>query len=271
MRSPACISPSIFLACGAVIAGSLAGCGGGGAGGQGAPAAAPIEVVLAPVEPSAAPAPQMVEVAPTDAPADEQPAEAVAKASSDERAKLLEADLSRLDMVMLSALGGTGNSVNQGVLTAGGPVAQLGGPGSGGLSLGGGGIGGGGLAGTAMGGIIGGVPGGTLKGPVGVVSTSSVSGVDDVPQARAVIAGMGAGFRRCYNAGLTHDPAMKGGVTLSAVIGPSGQVLSSRPSASTGLSSAVITCLVVRLRSASFSPPTKGTPTLTLKLTATSK
>lgn len=272
-----------LVVCAALAAGSLAGCGGGAAGGQAPAAAAPVEVVIAPVEPAPAP----TAVASVEAPKEEAApdGDAVASATPEERAKM-EKDLAQLDMVMLAALGGNGGgSVNMGVVGSGQPLpgGQLGG--AAGLSLGGGagltgGVAGGvpggglgGLAGTAVGGVVGGVVGGggTVKGPVAEIALESITGVDGVPRANATIAGMTAGFRRCYNMGLKQDPSMAGGVTLGAAINAKGEVSSASPLLVKGLSAAVVACMKARLESASFQPSPKGAPALRLKLRATAR
>ena len=51
---------------------------------------------------------------------------------------------------------------------------------------------------------------------------------------RSVVAGMAAGFRRCYNNGLKEDPNMKGSVRVTARIGPNGEVLSASASGGGG-------------------------------------
>ena len=44
----------------------------------------------------------------------------------------------------------------------------------------------------------------------------------------SVVAGMQAGFRRCYNKGLAEDPNMRGSVRITAKIGPSRLTLKAR-------------------------------------------
>jgi hypothetical protein len=189
----------------------------------------------------------------------------------------MEKDLAQLDLVMLSALSGNGGgSVNMGVLGSAQPLpgGQVGGVA--GLSLGGGGggvIGGvpGGSLGGQVGGVVGGVGSATVKGPVAEITIESFTGVDAVPRANATIAGMTAGFRRCYNMGLRQDPSMAGGVTLGAAINAKGEVSSSSSALVRGLSAAVVACMKARLDSAAFQPSPKGAPALKIKLRATAR
>src|SRR5262249_55939235 len=59
-------------------------------------------------------------------------------------------------------------------------------------------------------------------------STSTVSGTASssggpAAQAGSVVAGMSAGFRRCYNEGLKTNPKMEGSIRIKARIGPNGE------------------------------------------------
>ncbi len=161
--------------------------------------------------------------------------------------------------------------------------AGVGAGGVAGLHLGGGGggslrpgqAGGGGLAGMADrgGGATNAGAGATtkVKGPVGSASIggAAVSG-GSVANASAVVAGMGAGFRRCYNRGLQEDPNMKGSVRITARIGPNGEVLSASPSGS-GLSSTVMSCVAQRVSSAQFAAPEGGGATIVIPVTFVSQ
>lgn len=107
-----------------------------------------------------------------------------------------------------------------------------------------------------------------VKGPKGSVGIggASVSG-GTVSNASAVVAGMAAGFRRCYNQGLAEDPNMKGSVRITAKIGPNGEVLGASPSGGGGLSGTVISCVTARVASAQFAPPDGGGATLVIPVT----
>ncbi|MRG93232.1 AgmX/PglI C-terminal domain-containing protein [Polyangium spumosum] len=213
---------------------------------------------------------------------------------SDARASAIANELAQLDMQMLGALNASGNAT-AGVLDRGdvplglldnaaasGAGAGLGG--IAGLNLGaaGGGTvrpgaaGGGGLASigdtqaataaSAQGAVK------TVKGPTGSanVGGAAVSG-GNVANASSVVAGMAAGFRRCYNRGLQSDPTMKGSVRITAKIGPNGEVLSASPSGGGGLSGEVISCVVARVQSAQFAPPEGGGATVVIPVSFVSQ
>jgi len=104
-------------------------------------------------------------------------------------------------------------------------------------------------------------------GPAGTVTVGEIAATGGrVDGVASVIAGLRAGFRRCYNDGLRGDPAMRGSVRLTAVIGPPGDVLSVRPTA-TGLSDAVVSCVAARLASARFAAPEGGSATVDVPVT----
>jgi hypothetical protein len=211
----------------------------------------------------------------------------------DARAAAISNELSQLDVAMVGALNAKGGATNS-VLDRGdtptglldGAAAAGAGVGAGGvagLHLGGGGggalrpgaAGGGGLAGMAeRGGGAGNAGAGEaakVKGPVGNASIggAAVSG-GAVANASSVVAGMQAGFRRCYNRGLQEDPNMKGSVRITAKIGPNGEVLSVSPSGS-GLSGTVISCVAARVSSAQFAPPEGGGATVVIPVTFVSQ
>lgn len=110
-----------------------------------------------------------------------------------------------------------------------------------------------------------------VKGPTGNAQIGGAAVLGGaVANASAVVAGMSAGFRRCYNRGLAEDPNMKGSVRITAKIGPNGEVLSATPSAS-GLSGTVVGCVVARVQSAQFAPPEGGGATITIPVTFVSQ
>ncbi|MFO0758595.1 MAG: AgmX/PglI C-terminal domain-containing protein [Byssovorax sp.] len=241
----------------------LAACGGSNPAPQTAPVGAPVEVVIAPPEPSAPSAAPSASAAPPDVPADG------AAPPTDEKARKIAEELSKLDGAIVGTLD-SNDGVAVGVLTA--AVGSSAG-GVAGLRLGGGGGGtiqpgnSGGLAGLGNNNA-GGAPGGAtvVKGPVGAAQVNPVSGLGDVSNASAVIAGMSAGFRRCYNRGLQQDPAMKGEVEITATIGKNGEVVAATPSGGTGLAGSVIACIAARVSSAQFAPPAKGSAILKFKV-----
>jgi hypothetical protein len=210
---------------------------------------------------------------------------------SDAKAAAIASELAALDVAMVGALnskgGATASVLDRGDTPTGlldAAAAANAGVGAGGvaglhLGSGGGGVvkpgsGGGGLA--SLGEKGGGAPAGAgsaqkVKGPVGSASIggASVSG-GSVSNASAVVAGMAAGFRRCYNKGLQEDPNMKGSVRITAKIGPNGEVLSASPSGS-GLSGTVISCVAARVSSAQFAPPEGGGATIVIPVTFVSQ
>ncbi len=211
----------------------------------------------------------------------------------DARAAAISNELAALDVAMVGALNSKGGATNSVLDRGDTPTGLLDGaaaraPASAraawpGLHLGGGGggalrpgaAGGGGLAGIAdRGGGGGRRATGTaakVKGPVGSASIggASVSG-GSVANASSVVAGMAAGFRRCYNKGLGEDPNMKGSVRITAKIGPNGDVLSATPSGS-GLSGTVMGCVAARVSSAQFAPPDGGGATVVIPVTFVSQ
>ena len=206
----------------------------------------------------------------------------------DARAAAIASELAMLDVAMVGALnskgGATASVLDRGdtptglldAAAAGGAGVGAGGVAGLHLGAGGGGVlkpGAGGSGGLASLGDRGGGAPQTVgsvtkvKGPVGSASIggASVSG-GSVANASSVVAGMGAGFRRCYNKGLQEDPNMKGSVRITAKIGPNGEVLSVSPSGS-GLSGTVISCVASRVSSAQFAPPEGGGATVVIPVT----
>jgi hypothetical protein len=211
----------------------------------------------------------------------------------DARAAKIANELDQLDMAMIGALNANG-SATQGVLNSGDvPTGLLDGAAQSGAGVGSGGIaglnmgggsggtvrpgtaGGGGLASIGNTGASGPATAGSaakVKGPVGnaQVGGAAVSG-GNVANASAVVAGMAAGFRRCYNKGLAEDPNMKGSVRITAKIGPNGEVLGASPSGGGGLSGSDISCVTARVSSAQFSPPEGGGATVVIPVTFVSQ
>jgi hypothetical protein len=210
----------------------------------------------------------------------------------DAKAAAISNELAQLDVQMLGALNSSG-SATQGVLSNGEvPTGLLDNAAASGAGAGRGGIAGlnmgSGTGGTVRPGQLGGglgavgntaaaSPSGVgsaqvVKGPVGNASIggASVSG-GNVANASSVVAGMAAGFRRCYNKGLQEDPSMKGSVRITAKIGPNGEVLGASPSGGGGLSGTVISCVTARVSSAQFAPPEGGGATIVIPVTFVSQ
>lgn len=95
------------------------------------------------------------------------------------------------------------------------------------------------------------------------VGGASLSG-GSVSNAGAVVAGMAAGFRRCYQRGLAEDETMKGSVRVTAKIGPNGEVQSASPSEGGGLSNVVKGCVAGVVSSRTFAPPDGGSATIVI-------
>ena len=205
---------------------------------------------------------------------------------SDARAAAISNELSQLDVAMLATLNASGASTDR-VLSNSEMAASLlddaaasnaaAGRTSSGLNLGGG-PGYSGRPGESGGNSLasmghtgagdGGASAGTakvVKGPTGSVGVggAAVSG-GSVANASAVVAGMAAAFRRCYNKGLQENPDMKGTVRITAKIGPNGEVLGASPSGGGNLSGTVIGCVAARVASAQFSPPDGGGATIVI-------
>lgn len=107
--------------------------------------------------------------------------------------------------------------------------------------------------------------------PKGQVSIGgSTLGGGSVSNASAVVAGMAAGFRRCYIKGLGEDPEMKGSLRVVIKVGPAGEVLSATPEAVKGLSGAVASCVAGVASSRQFVAPEGGAATLIVPVSFTS-
>jgi hypothetical protein len=134
-------------------------------------------------------------------------------------------------------LGGTGGTVRPGAV--GGGLASIGATGK---AVGTG-------SGTAA----------AVKGPRGSanVGDAAVAG-GTVSDASRVVAQMRAGFRACYNRGLSENPDIEGKIALSIKVGPTGQVVSVTASKTGNLPVSVIDCVKARANSANFSPPQGG-------------
>lgn len=208
--------------------------------------------------------------------------------SSGERAALT-AQLDQLQMETLGAFGSTGpatagvlknGEVPTGVLdqiAASGAGVTAGGPGDLKLGTGGGGplrpgqTGGAGLGsvGATTAGTQGGSgPAAAVKGPTGTanVGTAAVSG-GSVSNADRVVAGMRTGFRACYNRGLASNPDLHGSVKIVAKVGPNGEVVSATPQGGTTLSQDVVECVIKRVRTGQFDPPSGGGATIVIPVT----
>lgn len=64
-----------------------------------------------------------------------------------------------------------------------------------------------------------------------------------ISDADVAIAKLKSRFKKCYQDGLNQNPTMSGKATLSAKVGPNGEVISTEVVQNEGLSSTVTTCL----------------------------
>ena len=211
---------------------------------------------------------------------------------SDARAAAIANEMNQLNIAMVGALNAHGGATNAVLDSGDTPTGLLDGAAATGAGVGVGGIAGLNLGGGAGGSFRPGAAGGNglasladkgggapasagsatkVKGPTGSASIggAAVSG-GSVANASQVVAGMAAGFRRCYNKGLQEDPSMKGSVRITARIGPNGEVISASPSGS-GLSGTVISCVAARVSSAQFAPPEGGGATIVIPVTFVSQ
>jgi hypothetical protein len=187
-------------------------------------------------------------------------------------------ELQSLEMATLAALSGVGpataNVLRSGEVptsaldAAAASEAGVSAAGSGGLKLGGSGgtvrpgAMGGGLASIGASGKTGGSGSGTavaVKGPHGSANMgdASVAG-GQVSDASRVVAQMRAGFRACYNRGLSENPDIEGKISLSIKVGPTGQVLSVAATKTGSIPDSVVECVKSRANSAMFAPPQGG-------------
>jgi hypothetical protein len=241
-----------------------------------------------PQEESTAPSASATAEAPKPAAASgKAPSAAKGAMSTGERARL-SAQLDQLEMATLGALNSQGpatagvlrggdvptSALDQAAMSGAGVTAG----GTGGLNLGsgGGGVVRPGMAGGGLGSIgatTAGTQGGSgaaavVQGPRGNanVNPPELHG-GQVSNADRVVAGMRAGFRNCYNKGLASNPDLQGSVRVTAKIGPNGEVLSATPTGGAGLGDEVVSCVVRRVQSATFSPPEGGGATIVIPVT----
>ncbi len=206
---------------------------------------------------------------------------------SSKEAAALSNQLEQLEMQTLGALAGAGPAtagvLQDGEVTtdaldrAAASGAGVGSMGPGGLSLPGGGgpmrpgSSGGGLGSIGATGKTGGEgtgTGGTVKGPTGSASVggANVAG-GSVTNASQVVAGMRAGFRACYQRGLSQNPDAQGSIRLSIRVGPGGEVQGVSASASGNLPGSVVSCVQSRASAAQFAPPEGGSAVISVPVT----
>lgn len=110
------------------------------------------------------------------------------------------------------------------------------------------------------------VPGQPLA-EVDTKEASTDAGMVPISDADRVIASLRPRFAECYRYGLRSDPTMAGRVVLTARIDPDGSPRTVERKSGDGLSTAVVDCLALRVRSAHFSAPGGGGATLQIPIT----
>jgi hypothetical protein len=106
-----------------------------------------------------------------------------------------------------------------------------------------------------------------VAGPTGKVDVGATTTTVAIANVGAVVAGLRAGFRACYNAGLNVDPTMSGRVMMSVKVAPNGEVSGVDPSGNTGLSDGVVQCLIRKIRNAQFDAPGPSGSTVQIPVT----
>jgi hypothetical protein len=92
-----------------------------------------------------------------------------------------------------------------------------------------------------------------------------------VANAQRVVAGMGAGFRNCYQRGLVENENMAGVLRLSLAVGPQGGVIDADVTQKgQAISAAVKDCIAARAQAAQFDRP-EGASSAQIEFTATLK
>lgn len=108
-----------------------------------------------------------------------------------------------------------------------------------------------------------------------LVARAPAAGIADAPIAAggsiantpAVVAGMRAGFRRCYAQGLKEDASIEGSLTVEASVGANGEVTASKVTRMKGLSATVASCIEGVVSSRRFDPPEGGGATVAIPVT----
>ena len=85
------------------------------------------------------------------------------------------------------------------------------------------------------------------------------TGPADYPEGPSVIGRLAAGFRRCYQRGLTDEnPDMSGSVRMAIKLGSNGDVVSVTATPSGSVSATVASCMAAKVQGATFPPPPSG-------------
>lgn len=105
-----------------------------------------------------------------------------------------------------------------------------------------------------------------VKGPVGNASVSSSVAAGSVSNAASVVAGLRAGFRRCYQQGLEQNPDIAGSIRLTISVGPGGEVSSVGGGPTGNIPGSVVDCVKGRARAAQFAPPDGGSAVINVPI-----
>ncbi len=112
----------------------------------------------------------------------------------------------------------------------------------------------------------GGASGGRVRATVGVISTKRVvaeGGFLSREEIAKVVNGGAAELQRCYERELLRSPGLEGTITMEWIIGPSGDVTSTRLKGSTLRSEEVASCVSGVVKGWKFPKPTGGSVTVT--------
>ncbi len=90
-----------------------------------------------------------------------------------------------------------------------------------------------------------------------------------LPNAEAVMAGLRAGFHRCYQRGLDDYPDASGGVRLTLHVGPNGEVQGVDAVPSGGLPGSIVSCMQSRASVARFESPQGGSALVVVPVSVT--
>jgi hypothetical protein len=91
-----------------------------------------------------------------------------------------------------------------------------------------------------------------------------------ISNAERVVAGLRAGFRRCYSTALQRDPNVSGTAGLDMKVSPNGEVTGVSVTGKQGLPADLVKCLSGAAKRAQFAPPAGGgTATIIVPFTMT--
>lgn len=106
-----------------------------------------------------------------------------------------------------------------------------------------------------------------VQGPTGNANVSSSVAAGNISGAAAVVAGMRAGFRRCYQRGLDANPDIAGSIRLTIQVGPGGNVSSVSGGSTGNLPGTVVDCVKARAQASQFNPPDGGSAVIDVPVT----